>query len=518
MYTLSILFVALAALYNVAAAPSTITVSTACPKDAAPPVLESFVSYSLEFAFFPDFAGNLSHPNRYSYNLLNNIGSITGSNPVIRVGGNTQDYAVYDADLKVATSGSYTAASADYPTILSIGKSYFESYHTWPNTKFIHGFNMGRNASIAYDTLIKTSQLACEALKGGKLEYWELGNEPDLFKTSAQGPVRPRTWDEQAYVDEWLNKTSTIRAQVTRYCTDEPYSYIAPSFAGTKNSLDPVKPWHLGLDKNHDIAQISSHNYIGGATQPGVTLQKTLMNHSSTVQSISSQLNVSRLLSNYSLPFILGETNSLYNQGRPGLSDTFGAALWGVDFNLWCASQGIQRVHMHQGTNYRYQSWQPIDTNRTTKGTKAPYYGNIAVASVLGNIKDHKTTVQNLPLSSEFEAAYAVYTAGDLKRIAVINLREYNYTTQASKKRPAVDYTFTIPGIKTRTINVRRLMANGSDAITGVTWDGYSYNHELDDGRPVKLDNVTVGETAKVASGGRISVEVPLSSVAVLDI
>jgi hypothetical protein len=49
----------------------------------------------------------------------------------------------------------------------------------------------------------------------------------------------------------------------------------------------------------------------------------------------------------------MGETNSLYNQGKPGLSNSFGAALWGIDFNLYCASVGIRRVHMHMGTNYR---------------------------------------------------------------------------------------------------------------------------------------------------------------------
>lgn len=52
-------------------------------------------------------------------------------------------------------------------------------------------------------------------------------------------------------------------------------------------------------------------------------------------------------------PLMFGECNSLYNQGRPGLSNTFGAALWGVDFNLYSASVGFKRVHMHMGTNYR---------------------------------------------------------------------------------------------------------------------------------------------------------------------
>src|SRR3982075_1414196 len=101
------------------------------------------------------------------------------------------------------------------------------------------------------------------------------------------------------------------------------------------------------------------------------------MNHSSTVHSISSQVALAANLSYTGIPFILGETNSLYNEGAPGLSNAFGAALWGVDFNLWCASVGIRRVHMHQGTDYRYASWQPVQTNKTTIGTKPPYYGNI---------------------------------------------------------------------------------------------------------------------------------------------
>lgn len=54
-------------------------------------LLPSYVSYSIEFSSFPDFAGNLSRPNDFSNNLLNNIGNYTGTKPIIRVGGNTQD-------------------------------------------------------------------------------------------------------------------------------------------------------------------------------------------------------------------------------------------------------------------------------------------------------------------------------------------------------------------------------------------------------------------------------------------
>lgn len=80
------------------------------------------------------------------------------------------------------------------------------------------------------------------------------------------------------------------------------------------------------------------------------------MNHTRTKQSVDNHITEYKAIFDGTTnppPIIFGETNSLYNQGRPGLSNTFGAALWAVDFNLYSASVGIKRVHMHQGTNYR---------------------------------------------------------------------------------------------------------------------------------------------------------------------
>lgn len=507
-----------------------IAVKSSPPANAGVP-LQPFVSYSIEFSSFPDFAGNLSHPNTFSNNLLDNLAKFTGIKPLIRVGGNTQDFAVFDESLDTALVGIVDPAkSPDYPTTITIGPGYFESYLTWPDTQFVHGFNLGKNSTEARQGLIDSVPFVCNALEDGRLAYWELGNEPDLFNRSF---VRPPGWDEQAYVDEWLLWTRNIREEMEEACpdlaTDENYKYYAPSFAGTGgNGLDPLLAWEAGLDADKDVALISSHNYISGANVPGVTLQGTLMNHTSTVASIAKQLNSSRLIAELpdslqpDLPFILGETNSLYNQGRPGLSNTFGATLWGVDFNLWCAANNIQRVHMHQGTNYRYQSWQPIDTNITSKGTKAPYYGNVAVAAFLGGptSEDDLPQIVNLPLQSEREATYASYAQGKLSKIIVINMDEYNATAGNEflndYDRPVKHYSFQLPHGVEGHFDVQRLTANGSDAITGVTFDGYSYNYELDNGLPVKQNNVTTGEKVRVGHKGSLELVLPWSSAAIV--
>jgi hypothetical protein len=108
---------------------------------------------------------------------LNNIGLLTGTKPYIRVGGNTQDYALYNGSLKEATNGTYDLSrSSDYPTTLYIGPSFFESYETFPDTRFLHGFNLalGGNGLEGLTNLLETAPIACKALSNGKLSEWEL--------------------------------------------------------------------------------------------------------------------------------------------------------------------------------------------------------------------------------------------------------------------------------------------------------------------------------------------------------
>ncbi|KAK8907726.1 hypothetical protein QC760_003607 [Botrytis cinerea] len=519
-------------------AQSSFTVARTAPKNAGTP-LPAFISYSIEFCFFPDYAGNNSSPNTFSENLLNNLGNFQGTKPHIRVGGNTQDYALYNASIPYAVNGTINPAKAtDYPTTVYFGPSFFESYNTWSDVKFSHGFNLGlgANNSAGWQTLLDTIPLACKALEGGKLLMWEYGNEPDLFSTSAQGPVRPPTWNESTYVSQWLNGSRQIKEGVAAACPDlASYGFLAPSFAGVENHLDPVTTWNDGLDVDKDIELISSHNYIGGATQPGVTLQGTLMNHTSTVVSVGRQLNVSNILSSSDVPFILGETNSLYNEGAPGLSNAYGAALWNLDFALYGASTSIRRIHFHTGLSFRYGAWQPQDTDVVPKGTKPPYYGNIAAAAFLSNLTAATTTIAEIPLSNELESAYAAYVNGALKRVIIINMHQYNYTVNGTSTvvnpvpRPIRNYTITIPTNSTtgssghhapaalpKFATLRALHANGSDAITGITYDGYSYNYELDNGKPVRLHNVTVGHTVKVADG-KFTVPVEDSGAVMVD-
>ncbi|KAK1752530.1 family 79 putative glycoside hydrolase [Echria macrotheca] len=522
------------------------------PNTTSPDVLESFTSLSIELSSFPSYAGNLSHPNYFSKTLLTNLAHLSGSPPYIRVGGNTQDYALYSPSLTVALNGTINPArSPDYPTSLTIGPSFFESYLTLgDNIRYTHGLNFGLGGNIshhpqAWISLLETVGLVCDVLtkgNGTKLYMWQYGNEPDLYSTSAQGPVRSREeWDEVRYVRDWRNGTAAIERVVRERCPELGGGrgrYLGPDFGGVGNRLSARKAWEVGLNEGGEIGLFSTHKFISGAATPGVTLQHTLLNHTVTKRSVDAHVveyDAIRAKDPSVPPLVFGEANSLYNQGRPGLSNTFGAALWGVDFQLYSASVGFKRVHMHQGTNYRYAAWQPVETEIATKGTKAPYYAAVFVAAALGDLVRRSARVLSLSpdgstAGSEHEAVYGVYThAGSvLARLVVVNMRGYNTTVSGDglepyppsdvPERPVREYTFQMDwwGDCDRKIAVRRLMANGSDAITGISYDGWTYDWEADEGRPVRLGNVTVGETVEV-HGGLVSVKVPDSSAVLLD-
>jgi len=118
--------------------------------------------------------------------------------------------------------------------------------------------------------------------------------------------------------------------------------------------------------------------------------------------------------------------------------------------------------------------------------------------------------VQHLPLPEDTEAAYAVYADSTLARVMVINMVQYNYSAATIDDRPAVIYNFTVPTSCAGHGVVQRLMANGSDAITGITFNGRSYNYELDLGKPQLVGNVTkdeitwIGEMALLALRCRV--------------
>nr|OQO23824.1 hypothetical protein B0A51_08146 [Rachicladosporium sp. CCFEE 5018] len=416
------------------------------PPSGANSPLEHFLSYSIEFSSFVDFAGNASNPNAYSDNLLSSIAHYAGSKPLIRVGGNTQDLGTFNASQTQAVIQFFNPALPDYPANQTFGPAFFESYHTWPDVQFSPGFNLAENSTEARQALLDSVPYACRALRG-KFNGWELGNEPDSFP----GVVRRVNYTPTAYVVEWLEWSRKIRRVMEKayptQANDENFKFVAPSLAGfqgfSKFGTAPI--FAAGLNADSDIKYIAQHKWISPPTR--------------------------RLCS--------------------------------FDTN-------------------RSLAWQPIQTRNTTLETKAPFYGNIALSAFLGDLTKPRARPQivDLGLPNYYEAAYASYVRGKLAKLIVINMNAYNATATnvgfiTNYTRLVEKYSFQLPrGVKS--VGLQRLLANGSDAITGVTFDGFSFAQELGHGKPVKLANTTRGETVRVSRSGMVEVSLLRSSAVIL--
>lgn len=381
-----------------------------------------------------------------------------------------------------------------------MGPTFFESYNSFPNTFYSHGFNMIANTDAGYESIKQMINDGCKSLEG-KLSAWEYGNEPDLYI----GNSRPSTWDESDYVLGWSKGYVVIQEALQAKCPSlaSGPQFLNPSLAGTNSKLDPVLLSQAGLNNNGSIARFSVHNYMG--TQDG-TLQGQLMNHQTNVHKIDEHgqeaVKIHGVANMRDVPYVLGETNTLTGGGVKGVSNTLGAALWALDWVLAGATEGhIKRMHFHQGNGAAYAAWDPVQGV-----TNPPYYGLLAAAKFMGKSEDRSVMNFTLGDDNSLNAAYAGYNTGTgkLDVMAVVNFRYYTSGTRGSS-----NYGFTVPA--STTWHVARLTGSSATATSGITLNGYSFDYP-GTGKLVGDDS----ETITVGSDGALNINLPDSSAAIL--
>ncbi|KAJ5952165.1 uncharacterized protein N7479_010578 [Penicillium vulpinum] len=476
-------------------------------------VPRDYQSFSIEFTYFPDYAGNKSNPNVFSKNLLANFKDITGVNPKLRIGGNSQDNSDYFPEQKENIKLIFKNPGDDQPEKAHYGPSYFESYQTLGDIQFIHGLNMKQNDSRQ---LRDAAVGACTSL-GSNLHLFELGNEWNF----GPGIYLAANYSIQDYVQEWKRKSDVVLAGVQKACPGPFPGFMAPSFlyfaSGLFNQQFPWKAedlYKLGYDPKNLTKEISFHTYMNAFLPPlppaAMDLQETFMNHTNIVENLAPQIQRAKNLAHLGHPFTLDEMNSMAGQGRNGVTDVFGIALWLVDFSLWAAANNIKRLHFHQALNYRYTSWQPILSKGIPPATRAPYYGQVMVASAFGRSKNAR--VANIPLSGDKEAAYGIYEGKKLSKLVVLNLQTFNQT--AFGNRLTREYKFNVPR-HTKRVKIERLIAPGSDSTGNITFGGISYDYGLKRGKPTLVDAKEKNQFVKVKNGV-LRVDVPDSSAVLL--
>ena len=199
-----------------------------------------------------------------------------------------------------------------------------------------------------------------------KLLAFEIGNEPDLFGRGTTH--RPKDYSYGDYLKEYRRYKSAIRAKL-------PHApFAGPDAAGATDWVTL-----FAHDEGHDL-KLLTHHYYRECAGPSSTMDKLLHPDPKLAPMLEKLRSASKASRT---PYRICETNSFCGGGKPGVSDTFGAALWVLDFMFSLASAGCAGVNIETGVNQLgfISSYSPIgDDERGTHSAKAEYYGMLAFA------------------------------------------------------------------------------------------------------------------------------------------
>ncbi|KAG8706435.1 hypothetical protein FRC08_001074 [Ceratobasidium sp. 394] len=173
----------------------------------------AFASLSVDPAFWVEFFGNSTHPNKLSFQLIKQIGpvSLLGSDllepdQASVLGGVTQDSSIFDpsaGEPKRTISGTGGIYRTTY------GPEFYKSFSNFaPSTKFTVTLNLGNDSlDIARDQ----ARAAYKYLNHDKIWAFELGNEPGNYKATQRNLS---SWGADTYVKQWQNWTGEIDADI----------------------------------------------------------------------------------------------------------------------------------------------------------------------------------------------------------------------------------------------------------------------------------------------------------------
>jgi hypothetical protein len=343
-----------------------------------------------------------------------------GTSGVLRIGGNTSEYCYWTPDAAKQADrpstenmrtgdkanpiafglavGPDTGHKAPAPVnITPLAIRHLRDFLDVSGWKLIYGLNMGTGtAEDAADEAAYVMEVA-----GSKLIAFQLCNEPDLFSRNG---IRKSDYDFKQFAGEWQRFYQTIRARVPN----------AP-FAGPDTAYN--NEWLVPFAKQfkNEAAFLSQHYYAEGPpTDPSMTIERLLAPNPKLEAEFEG---MKKTMQESGLPFRLAETNSCYQGGKAGVSDTFASALWGADLMYQLASSGGAGINFHGGGH----GWYTPIAGTVEEGFQARpiYYGMLLFAQAgAGQLVESKLEKSDrAPLLT----AYGLRSDSGATKVAVFN-------------------------------------------------------------------------------------------------
>jgi len=170
---------------------------------------------------------------------------------------------------------------------------------------------------------------------GADLKCFAIGNEPNVF--AAEYPK---------YRDEWKRYAVLIASPA--YAPDAKFCGPNATPGRSRWSKDFAEDF---AEKGY-IEFISQHAYPGGSGR-NVKDQAAAREAMLSTRWIDSYADFSETfvpaVKAKGLTYRIEETNNFFHGGAEGVSDSFAAALWGLDFLYWWAFRGAAGLNFHTG-------------------------------------------------------------------------------------------------------------------------------------------------------------------------
>jgi hypothetical protein len=302
------LILALGLLARESHAQSPITV-TLDPKPG-PSIPDDFAGFSFEMEkLLPDSKGGyyFSPTNKPLITLFQTLGIKS-----LRVGGNTADRPTVNVPSETDVDSLFAFANAAGAKVIY--------------TLRLREGNLPQAVGLTKHIMGRyKSGVVCLAI----------GNEPNVF--AKEYPV---------YREEWKKYVEAITAPGVA----PDAKFCGPSATPGKASW--ARDFISDFGKSGKLAFISQHDYPGGAGNRATNVAAARDNMLSAVwlKGYEKLYNsfAADALSN-GLPYRLEEANNFYNGGAKDVSDTFAAALWGLDYLHWWAAHRAAGINYHTG-------------------------------------------------------------------------------------------------------------------------------------------------------------------------
>jgi hypothetical protein len=304
---------------------------------------------------------------------------------LLRIGGNSVDTTQWAPSGAGQTSGEVAPPDID-------ALSGFLQASGW---KVLYGVNLATSTPAA-----AAAEVAYAAKSLGVSLYGiEIGNEPDLY-----GGKYFSTWTLAYFEQLW----GQFRAAILQAVPDVPLS--GPADAGN------IGAWTVPFGEqvgSGEIMLLTQHLYRGNGQSASSTVAELV---SADPTLVADLVTLKAGAAAIGIPFRMAETNSFYNGGADGVSDSYASALWVIDHLFTIAQGGGVGANLHGGGDG--DGYTPIaDSDGVVVAARPEYYGMLlTVLAGQGNLLD--TTVAAGALNV---TAYAVRPVAGGLNVVVVN-------------------------------------------------------------------------------------------------